>query len=215
MEKLNNKCFIVDTKKENFLQSKKILTILKIKEENLKSSFFRSKVLPKISAHILLKSVASKSLSVPREELEFSYGEKGKPSFKNFKNFYFNISHTDDAFAVFISKSEVGVDIERKKDINFKITNKFFSKKEKIIFDNSKNKTDAFFRIWTQKEAYIKYLGFGFSKTFLESDVCSKKIKTFKKNNLYVSVYNGKNEKDLKFSCVYPDAEKFKRLLEF
>ena len=51
----------------------------------------------------------------------------------------------------------VGVDIEKIRDVNLKIKDRFFCTAEK---ENIKTNED-FFRIWTAKESYIKYLGTG------------------------------------------------------
>ncbi|MDR0738700.1 MAG: 4'-phosphopantetheinyl transferase superfamily protein [Oscillospiraceae bacterium] len=208
--KLDDTCFVVDMKNSDQKRILEILSILDIKKEDSRFDFLISKILPKIAARTLLKNIASENLGVPKSKLKFSYGNGGKPYFKNFENFHFNISHTDYAFAVFISNSEAGIDVERKKEINLSIANRFFSEQEKQFFNSYKNKENAFFKIWTRKEAYAKYLGVGFSKDFLESNVFSQNIKTFKRKDLYISVCKNRNE-DLDFSRVYYNIKSLKK----
>ena len=61
---------------------------------------------------------------------------------------YFNISHTDGAMVALFSNEEVGVDIEKIKERNFKKV----AKRENIECSS----LDEFIAKWTQCEAYIK-----------------------------------------------------------
>ncbi|OQM46951.1 hypothetical protein B6A27_03380, partial [Anoxybacillus sp. UARK-01] len=83
------------------------------------------------------------------------------------KEVYFNLSHTDNMILCGITKiGRIGVDIE-KNDKNFlEIMNLVFTPEE-IRYVNSFNnrlcKINAFYKIWTRKEAYMKMIGKGFS----------------------------------------------------
>lgn len=79
-----------------------------------------------------------------------------KPYFEKEKT-YFNISHSGRYVICVISDKEVGCDIEKMIKSNLDIAEKFFNEKEiKNITDD-----DTFYRYWTLKESYIKYLGYG------------------------------------------------------
>lgn len=79
-----------------------------------------------------------------------------KPYFEN-ENIYFNISHSGNYVICSISDKEVGCDIEKISSNNLDIAQKFFNEKE---IKNIHNDND-FYRYWTLKESYIKYLGYG------------------------------------------------------
>ena len=77
-------------------------------------------------------------------------------------NCFVSISHSGDMVAVCKSENPVGIDIEKIDDTrNFeKIANRYFHGKEKEFF-NENPTADAFYEIWTKKEAYTKIDGNG------------------------------------------------------
>ena len=62
-----------------------------------------------------------------------------------------------------VSEKPVGCDVEKVKGINLKIAERFFAKKEVEYLKtfDERNKADAFFRLWTMKESYMKMTGEG------------------------------------------------------
>ncbi|MGW6184938.1 4'-phosphopantetheinyl transferase family protein, partial [Bacillus mycoides] len=90
--------------------------------------------------------------------------EYGKPFFKNFSDFHFNISHSGEWVVCATANSNVGIDIERVSDIEaLKLANEFFSDEEfyDIPSMNSDEQINYFYDIWTLKESYIKTIGKG------------------------------------------------------
>ncbi len=91
------------------------------------------------------------------------YNENGKPFLESGEAF-FSISHSKDMAMCVISDSEVGCDIERVKEVDFRLANRRFHQKEitklQEIADKSQ-KTDMFFRLWTIKESFVKLVGEG------------------------------------------------------
>ena len=87
-------------------------------------------------------------------------GENGKPQIQGI---CFNLSHSEDMVICTVSEKPVGCDVEKIKEINLKIADRFFSKKEVEYLKtfDEKNRTDVFFRLWTMKESYIKMTGEG------------------------------------------------------
>ncbi len=94
----------------------------------------------------------------------FRTGPFGKPYTDGLE---FNLSHTAGFVACAVSdESEVGVDVERvdRKVEAVSIARRFFADEEvrQIDLPDEARARDAFFRIWTLKEAYVKALGRGF-----------------------------------------------------
>ncbi len=92
----------------------------------------------------------------------FEYGniiknEKGKPYFKTLFP-YFNISHSGNFVAVAISDKEVGVDIQKQRNISTAVFDKMFSEKEKEYIRNGEISASA---LWSIKESIFKYYGMG------------------------------------------------------
>ena len=87
------------------------------------------------------------------------YEENNKPVADNC---FVSISHSGDMVAVCTSENPVGIDIEKIDDTrNFeKIANRYFHGKEKEFFEQNPT-ADAFYEIWTKKEAYTKIDGNG------------------------------------------------------
>lgn len=115
---------------------------------------------------ILSRSVLSKKLSIPLQDISIKKAEKGKPFLKDHP-LYFNISHSGDWVVVATSEKEIGVDIELIRKVDFRIAERYFSEKEKkTLFSLSEEKQTAyFFDLWTLKESYLKLLGKGLTKS--------------------------------------------------
>ena len=162
-------------------------------EKKRKLSKYRFNIDMKLSlyAELLIRYQICKLLLISNKEIIF------KPYLHGHLNFYFNISHTRTAIVVALSDQEIGVDIEKIKQANLAISNKFFTELEqKYIFD-SYDKDKAFYEIWTRKEAYLKYIGNGLKMPLTSFDVQQSKIKskitTFQLNNYLISVCLEKN----------------------
>ena len=98
----------------------------------------------------------------------------GKPYFDN-SSISFSISHTDKYFAVAISDSEVGIDIESKdlrKDKQNSISKRFFLPSETEYACDR----DSFLRVWTFKEAYAKMKGLPLSRVINKASVFDDSI---------------------------------------
>lgn len=101
---------------------------------------------------------------IPYEKTKIIFNEYGKPSFEN--NVKFNLSHSGTKVMCMMSEYEVGCDVEQIRKVNMKIAKRYFSDAEYAFIMNSQTegkKMDAFYRIWTLKESYIKCTGEGLS----------------------------------------------------
>lgn len=95
---------------------------------------------------------------------EIVYGENGKPAFGDDIRLWFNISHSGDDIAVLVSDTgEVGCDLEviRPRRNWPRIAQAMFSSAEQaeLMSATEANRLTVFWRIWTQKEARLKYAG--------------------------------------------------------
>lgn len=91
---------------------------------------------------------------------EVSENKFGKPYFENVP-VKFSISHTGNLWGCIMSYSDVGLDLQEiKKNVKAeKLAGRFFSEDEYEYVRN--NDIYGFFRVWTVKEAYVKYTGRG------------------------------------------------------
>ena len=88
---------------------------------------------------------------------EIIYAEHGKPGFSGETGLWFNLSHSGDDIALLLSdEGEVGCDIEVRR-----LANAVFSLGEhaEVEAEHPERQLDAFWRIWTRKEAMVKQRG--------------------------------------------------------
>jgi 4'-phosphopantetheinyl transferase len=126
-----------------------------------------------------LRSILGRYLSVEPNHLQFCYEDNGKPRLAEYicnGTIHFNMSHSDNlALYCFTRANEIGVDIERIRDIPEmeQIAGQFFSKRENTVFRGlpQRKKKEAFFNCWTRKEAFIKARGDGLALPLETFDV--------------------------------------------
>lgn len=91
----------------------------------------------------------------------------GKPSLPERTGVFFNLSHSGDYLAGAFSDSETGMDIQKISPPHsgvLRIAGRFFTPAEYELLAAAKKTDDRlelFFRLWSIKEAYIKYCGCG------------------------------------------------------
>ncbi len=117
-----------------------------------------------VAGEMLARKLLSEYSGTVPKDIVILTDKKGKPYSQNV-NLNFSISHSDKYVACAVNKTQVGIDIEKiQPDINFQITKKFCTEKEKDYIFRSFEKESAvrrFFEVWTFKEAYFKFIGTG------------------------------------------------------
>ena len=95
-------------------------------------------------------------------EIEISHDEKGKPFCKSLP-LSVSLSHSGPYIAVAVGQSPVGVDVERKRKINLSVSERWFRPEEHELLLSlpDAERPLAFLRLWTLKEAALKYTGKG------------------------------------------------------
>jgi len=124
-----------------------------------------------IAAHGLLREILALYLAVSPAEPVFACGPHGKPALApswSGKRVHFNLSHSNELGLCAISWNlEVGVDIEQVRPLEdmYAIAGAVFSSKETAYLKSlaPSARTTPFFRIWVEKEAYLKAVGRGMS----------------------------------------------------
>ncbi len=126
-----------------------------------------------IIARGVLRNILASCTGVPPQDLRFGYSPLGKPGLHPDygSDLHFSVSHTDGRALYGITRGRaIGVDIElvRHGVAHEEIATRFFSPKESATLRSlpEDERTQAFFRCWTRKEAYVKALGGGLSIPF-------------------------------------------------
>jgi 4'-phosphopantetheinyl transferase len=115
----------------------------------------------------MLREVLARALGCAPGQVEFRYGRHGKPEIAG-APLRFNISHSGALALIALAQVEVGADIElprpRRTDA---IARRFFApgEIERLFALDDEQRRDAFFRLWTCKEAFLKATGEGLSRS--------------------------------------------------
>ncbi len=95
-----------------------------------------------------------------------AYGENGKPYLTDFPEVQFNLSHSGERVMCVLSPFETGCDVETIKGDRGRLAERFFMPEESVWikhFETLEKQSDAFYRLWTLKECYMKVTGRGMS----------------------------------------------------
>ncbi len=98
----------------------------------------------------------------------FTYGEHGKPEITGHPEIRFNVSHCQVAAICAISNRPIGVDIEHIRNPKDSLVNYTMNEEESKSIMESSNRSIAFTRLWTMKEALMKQQGTGIDNRIKE-----------------------------------------------
>lgn len=111
-----------------------------------------------IVGKILLDELLKTSYGISYFDVEIIYSSSGKPYINN-KKFFFSISHSFDFAACCISEKEIGIDIEKIREINIHDLKWFATENEiRYIMQTSTEIKKRSFQIFTLKEALLKMM---------------------------------------------------------
>jgi 4'-phosphopantetheinyl transferase len=123
-----------------------------------------------IAAHGSLRNILGRYLSERPERLEFGSEHRGKPRLiggQSLRRLKFNLSHSADlALLAVVEDCEVGIDVERVREVNDleSLAERYFHPAEIRDIMSAENRQLAFFRHWTAKEAVLKAFGSGITE---------------------------------------------------
>lgn len=137
-----------------------------------------------------------KTIFLQDEEIKICRDENGKPNL-NIKDLHIGFSHSKNRIIFGYSKIKFGIDIENIRNISH-FGDRFFKKvlteeEYKFLFYESKSFNRDFIKIWTKKEAYLKYLGIGI-RTYLNkiNSFNLVDIYTFEIEDFIISIFIGR-----------------------
>ena len=143
---------------DNELTNKFLLNIYEEKRKKIKKIKNENSIKSSIIGEMLLNNLLKED-NINYNQLKFKTNSYGKPYITNNKIF-FNISHSYDYVVVITSKDEIGVDIEKIREVRSNSVNYFATENEKkYIFSSNKDIEKRIFKIYTLKEAYFKMKG--------------------------------------------------------
>ncbi len=120
-----------------------------------------------------LRLILARCLSYPADKIVFQYGEHGRPELEvpAVDDFQFNLSHSGHMALIVVSRGRnVGIDLnylDQNQQWQPIAKRSFSSTEQALLFRLPEALQETmFYRIWSQKEAYTKAFGDGFSYGF-------------------------------------------------
>ena len=112
-----------------------------------------------------LRTILGRLLNVAPREVPLTYAGNGKPQLQA-GELRFNLAHSGELALVAVATGcAVGVDVERRRPVRQldEIAERFFAPAEidAILAVEESQRTEAFLRCWTRKEAILKAIGTG------------------------------------------------------
>lgn len=129
----------------------------------------RKAAIMSLAAGLLLQEVIERECGISPDNLKIYTNKNGKPYIDRCYDFYFNISHSDNILVLAYGNREMGIDVEKLKEDDIAVAKRCFTADEyDYIRQNPADETKTeqeyrFCRVWTMKEAYLKYMGTGIS----------------------------------------------------
>lgn len=125
-----------------------------------------------IAAEVLLRTALSRRFG-QWHNCTISSTPQGKPYLTGQTDFHFSISHSGRWVVLAYGSTELGIDIQLVDPQKARPTmvKRIFTPEEQRFLSQG-HPTD-FFRLWTGKESYLKYLGTGLSKSLISFSVLS------------------------------------------
>ena len=119
-----------------------------------------------VSRRTFLRRTLAGYVGVAPAELRYRTSAAGKPRLADRDDVAFSTSHADGLAIVAIARTgEVGVDIERVRPMPnaLELAERLFSVREHEHLRSipASTRSEAFLRLWTRKEAYVKLAGVG------------------------------------------------------
>lgn len=121
-----------------------------------------------VASHAALRVILARHLACDPTEIRFASGPGGKPQLAGAARgvFAFNLSHSGDRALIGVTDgSAIGVDVEAIRPISdtLRIARSHFAADEAAALQSlpSEAVDQAFFALWTRKEAVVKALGVG------------------------------------------------------
>ncbi|AET70521.1 phosphopantetheine--protein transferase [Desulfosporosinus orientis DSM 765] len=139
-------------------------------------------------SQLFARKVLGQCLDVDGSSLSLGINEFGKPYLRDYPNIHYNIAHKKGAIVCAVLDRPVGVDLEEVKNFNKRVAQRFFTQNEQdYVFARKRNQDLRFAKIWTRKEAFVKWVGKGMTIPFDSFDV----LKIDKRNVFIHTEYVG------------------------
>lgn len=105
--------------------------------------------------------------------IKLEYNEFGKPLVLD-EDLYFNISHSGEYCVCAVGNEDMGIDIQKKKEIKYDFAKRYFHVKDLEHLEQCQGDLTEIIRIWSIKESFVKLAGkgmaYGMDKFYCDYD---------------------------------------------
>ena len=139
-----------------------ISEISEAKQERIKTAKRAETKASLLAGELLVRAALKNALDL--ENVKIAVDDHGKPYLPEHPEVHFNLSHSANIAVCTVSDVPCGVDIEQisKPHEVMAMANRFLSVKEHAAVLMSPNPNEAFCRLWSLRESYVKMRGVGF-----------------------------------------------------
>ena len=106
-----------------------------------------------------------------------AYGINEKPYLPDYPYIHFNLSHSENMVVAVFADVEIGCDIEQIQKANILFAKRFFCLSEYnyvLSQPTQRLQCEAFYRLWTLKESFLKAVGAGLSVSLYDFEILIK-----------------------------------------
>lgn len=141
-----------------------------------------------VAAGLLLTKALGKDGIAP----DLTYGENGKPHLTDAPDTHFSITHSDKWVFLAVSDGEIGIDAQMPRRVCPRLAARSTSPEE--LSWVKENTEPNFTRLWTMKEAYLKYTGTGLTIPIREVTISIPPTDGYdEENNCYWALHDHDN----------------------
>lgn len=142
------------------------------------------------AAYPTIELIVRTHLNDENYKLSMEKESSGKPYIDNLDDINISISHSDEIWLIMLCKNPCGIDIQKVTGKDYLgIINKFLTKEESSYIETYGE--NAFYNIWTMKEALGKFIGTGIRRdmpSFVENNRLIKSLE-YKENKIIFENY--------------------------
>jgi 4'-phosphopantetheinyl transferase len=114
------------------------------------------------------RKMLSDATGIPALHLRFTESGEGKPAAVNAVGWDFNLSHAGDYVACAVARGAVGIDVEQIRPVREmeSIVSRYYHPDEAVVWRAlpPSLREEAFFVLWSAREASMKCVGFGLAR---------------------------------------------------
>ncbi|MCQ2310251.1 MAG: 4'-phosphopantetheinyl transferase superfamily protein [Paludibacteraceae bacterium] len=120
---------------------------------------------------------------------DWSYNQYGKPYIDG--GLDFSLSHCKRAIAVAVDNCPIGIDVESIRHVDDALIARTMNEAERAMIHEAQDTARMFTRLWTRKEAYLKWKGTGIADDLQQvlNGVEEQGFMTIERDDYIVSIY--------------------------